>query len=175
VPDLTVLLDVPQEFSRVRRANDASRSGEDRLEALPADFHERVRARFLELAAAEPARYLVLDATEPIDRIQEEIRRRVRDLLPLSARPRRQLAEKLAREEDARRRRAEAEAEVLRLDAELRGRHREEERARLDARRRLREEAERQLAEEAERQIAEEAERGEAAARASQEDETLRP
>jgi len=202
VPDLTVLLDIPQEFSRVRRASDASRSGEDRLEALPADFHERVRARFLELARAEPARYLVLDATQPREEIQDLIRRRVRDLLPLSVRQRGLLAERLAQEEDARRRRAEAEAEVLRMDAELRGRQREESHQRQQTRRRLREEAERQLAEEAQRQRSQEpaptaelplqvappaspgaadaptvvdVARGEAAGRVSDPGETLRP
>jgi dTMP kinase len=144
-PDLTVLLDIPSEFARVRRANDAGRTGEDRLEALSAEFHERVRARFLELARAEPARYLVIDATLPREEIQDQIRARVRDLLPLSARKRAQLAERLAEEEAARRRRAEAEAEVLRLDAELRGRQREESRQRTAARERLRQEAEREL------------------------------
>ena len=148
VPDLTVLLDIPSEFSRVRRAYDPRRQAEDRLEALPEEFHERVRSRFLELARAEPQRYLVLDGTLPRAEIQTEIRRRVRDLVPMSSRMRAQLAEKLAQEEEARRRRAEAEAEVLRLDADLRGRQRDEFRARLQTRRRLQEEAERQLAEE---------------------------
>jgi dTMP kinase len=147
VPDLTVLLDIPSEFARVRRANDAGRGGDDRLEALSAEFHERVRGRFLDLARAEPQRYLVLDGTMPREEIQEEIRRRVRDVLPLSVRKRALLAQRLAGEEDARRRRAEAEAEVLRLDAELRGRQRDETRARTATRRRLREEAERELEE----------------------------
>jgi dTMP kinase len=151
MPDLTVLLDIPSEFSRVRRAYDPGRQGEDRLEALPEEFHERVRTRFLELARAEPQRYLVLDGTLAREEIQAEIRRRVRDVVPLSSKLRAQLAEKLAHEEEVRRRRAEAEAEVLRLDAELRGRQRDESRARMQARRRLREEAESQLAEEAER------------------------
>jgi dTMP kinase len=147
LPDLTVLLDIPSEFARVRRASDTVRNGEDRLEALSAEFHERVRTRFLELARAEPARYLVIDATLPREEVQERIRGRVRDLLPLSERKREQLAQRLAEEEAARRRRAEAEAEVLRLDAELRGRHRDESRERDAARRRLREEAERELEE----------------------------
>jgi hypothetical protein len=97
---------------------------------MPEEFHERVRARFLELARADPQRYLVLDATLPREEIQAQIRRRVRDLVPLSPRVRAQLAEKLALEEEVRRRRADAEAEVLRLDAELRGRRRDESAAR---------------------------------------------
>ena len=147
LPDLTVLLDIPSEFARVRRAGDTARAGEDRLESLSAEFHERVRNRFLELARSEPARYLVIDATLPREEIQDRIRGRVRDLLPLSERKREQLAQRLAEEEAARRRRAEAEAEVLRLDAELRGRQRDQNRERDAARRRLREEAEQELEE----------------------------
>jgi dTMP kinase len=147
LPDLTVLLDIPSEFARVRRAGDGTRAGEDRLEALSAEFHERVRNRFLELARAEPARYLLIDGTLPREEIQDRIRGRVRDLLPLSERKRDQLAQRLAEEEAARRRRAEAEAEVLRLDAELRGRQRDESRERDAARQRLRAEAERELEE----------------------------
>jgi dTMP kinase len=154
VPDLTVLLDIPSELSRVRRAYDPARGGDDRLEALPEEFHERVRARFLALAAAEPPRYLVLDGTMPREEVQERIRATVRNVIPLSSKLRAQLADKLAQEEELRRRRAEAEAEVLRLDAELRGRQRDESRARVQTRRRLREEAERELDLEAERRRA---------------------
>jgi dTMP kinase len=154
VPDLTVLLDIPSEFSRVRRGYDPARGGDDRLEALPEEFHERVRARFLVLAKAEPQRYLVLDGTMPREEIQDRIRAKVRDVVPMSTKLRAQLAEKLAQEEELRRRRAEAEAEVLRLDAKLRGRQRDESWARVQTRRRLREEAERELDLEAERRRA---------------------
>ena len=152
VPDLTVLLDLPTEISRVRRAVDAARCGDDRMESLPDDFHERVRHRFLDLARREPHRYLVLDGSDPREQLQEAIRRRVRDLAPISPARRADLESKLGEEEFARQRRASAEAEVRRLDAELRGRSREQARARQEARRRAREEVERQLrAEENER------------------------
>jgi dTMP kinase len=151
VPDLTVLLDIPSEFSRVRRAYDPKRQGDDRLEALPEEFHERVRARFLALAAAEPHRYLVLDGTLPREEVQELIRARVRDVVPISSRLRSELTERLVQEEALRRRRADAEADVLRLDNELRGRQRDESRARVQTRRRLREEVERELELEAQR------------------------
>jgi dTMP kinase len=163
VPDLTVLLDVPPEISRVRRANDLKRVGADRLEAQPEEFHQRVREGFLELARREPHRYLVLDGSDPRDQVQEAIRARIRNIVPISRKRRAELAARMAAEEDARRRRAAAEAEVLRLDAELRGRSRDEARARQEARRRAREEAERQLQEEAERQLQEEARRAEQA------------
>ena len=146
VPDLTVLLDVPLEIARVRRANDGNRSGDDRLEAAGDRFHERVRQGFLELARRDPQRYLVIDASEPREAIQAQIRRRLRDLVPISTARRAELAARLVAEQDARARRAQAEAEVLRLDAELRGRTRDEARERQEARRRALEEAQRQLA-----------------------------
>ena len=145
VPDLTVLLDLPIEIQRVRRAGDAERPGDDRMESLPEALHQRVRQRFLDLARREPRRYLVLDASEPRDVLQAAIRGRVRDLAPISPRRREELVARLAGEEDARRRRAAAEAEVLRLDAKLRGRSRDEARARQEAMRQAREEAERHV------------------------------
>jgi dTMP kinase len=77
VPDLTILLDLPPTAGLGRRARSA-----DRLEAEPADFHERVRAGFLDLARAEPQRYLVLDASRPADELSHEIQDRIHDLLP---------------------------------------------------------------------------------------------
>jgi dTMP kinase len=148
VPDLTVVLDLPPEISRVRRAADPRRQGEDRMEAETEEFHERVRQRFLDLARREPHRYLVLDGSDPREQVQDVIRRRVRDLVPISARRRADLEVKLTEEERARQRRATAEAEIRRLDAELRGRSQEEAQARLAEQRRLREEIEEQLRQE---------------------------
>ncbi len=76
-PDLTILMDLPPAVGLGRRARSA-----DRLEAEPADFHERVRAGFLALARAEPGRYLVLDATRDPASLSREIQGRVRGLLP---------------------------------------------------------------------------------------------
>ncbi len=76
-PDLTILLDLPPAEGLKRRAPSA-----DRLEAEPADFHERVRAGFLAQAHAEPQRYLVLDATLPPDEISRQIRGHIREMLP---------------------------------------------------------------------------------------------
>src|SRR6185436_14342156 len=127
------------------------RSGEDRMESLPDDFHERVRSRFLELARREPHRYFVVDAGLDADEIQQKVRRRAQDVLPISAKRKAELRERLVEEEQSRTRRANAEAEVLKMDAELRARRMAEAKAREDSRRRAREEAERQLQEEAER------------------------
>ena len=76
-PDLTILLDLPPMAGLVRRAPSA-----DRLEAEPAEFHQRVREGFLAQARAEPHRYLVLDATRPPGEISREIQDRIRDMLP---------------------------------------------------------------------------------------------
>ena len=75
IPDLTILLDIDVEAGRARL--DESRSQYDRLEAEQRDFHSRVRDSYLELAAAEPERFLVVDATLPIDAIATAIRERV--------------------------------------------------------------------------------------------------
>ena len=79
LPDLTVLLDLDPAAARARR--DADDKPFDRLEAERDDFHARVRAEFLRLAAAEPGRFLVLDATAPADDIAAAVRTRVSALL----------------------------------------------------------------------------------------------
>ncbi|HYB14257.1 MAG TPA: dTMP kinase [Streptosporangiaceae bacterium] len=77
IPDLTILLDMDPIAGLRRRARSA-----DRLEAEPAEFHQRVRAGFLALAHAEPSRYLVLDADRPQEQITREIQERIREMLP---------------------------------------------------------------------------------------------
>jgi len=157
-PDLTVLLDLDPVVTRARRAKDTERASEDRLESLPEEFHERVRRRFLDLARREPHRYLVLDAGAGIEEVHQRVRQRVREILPLSAKRRELLRSRLSAEEEARELRASAEAEVLRMDADLRSRRVRETRAREESKRRARDEAERELAAQ-EHQLAEEAER----------------
>jgi dTMP kinase len=78
-PDLVVLLDVDPSvgLSRVGR-----RGASDRLEGESVAFHERVRRAFLDLAEAEPGRYLVLDASGNAEIIAEQIRARVDLVLP---------------------------------------------------------------------------------------------
>lgn len=78
-PDLTVLLDV--EPSRAV----AGKQRKDRLEAEEDDFHQRVRRGFLDLAAREPRRYLVLPARDDRETIARAVRHRVQRLLAASA------------------------------------------------------------------------------------------
>ena len=54
----------------------------DRLESEPLAFHERVRNEFLNLANVDPERYAVIDATQSIEAIHEQIKERV-SVLPL--------------------------------------------------------------------------------------------
>lgn len=79
LPDLTVLLDLDEGAARDRL--DTVRTRYDRLEAEKSDFHARVRAAYLELADAEPERFLVVDATLPVADIAGVIRGRLEELL----------------------------------------------------------------------------------------------
>jgi len=76
-PDLIILLDIPPEQGLVRK-----RSLEDRFELEDLSFHQRVREGYLKMAAAEPDRWLVIDASLPKVKIAEIIWDRVSKLLP---------------------------------------------------------------------------------------------
>ncbi|MEB0306707.1 dTMP kinase, partial [Cryobacterium sp. 10I1] len=67
LPELTILLDLDETVARGRL--DAANKRFDRLEAEKGEFHRRVRAAFLDLASAEPDRFLVVDAASPVDEI----------------------------------------------------------------------------------------------------------
>jgi dTMP kinase len=76
-PDLTVLLDAPvqQALQRARQRNAGAVA--DRFESERTEFFERVRAVYLERAAAEPDRIAVVDAGQSVD----EVAARIFDLL----------------------------------------------------------------------------------------------
>jgi dTMP kinase len=72
VPDLTLLLDVDAETGLARRQKGG---GEwNRLDAYQLDFHRRVRAGYLELARQEPARWVMVDASQPWEQVQSDLR-----------------------------------------------------------------------------------------------------
>jgi dTMP kinase len=79
LPDVTVLLDLDPSAARSRL--DADDKPFDRLEAEEEHFHARVREEFLALAAAEPTRFLVLDAALPAADLAAAVRARVEPLL----------------------------------------------------------------------------------------------
>jgi len=76
-PDLTILLDLPAEAG-LKRAWDRNEKEkitgkEDRFEQEACDFHERVRAGYLEIAREEPCRVKVINALEPVDSVHQRI------------------------------------------------------------------------------------------------------
>lgn len=74
-PHLTVVLDLAPQAGLSRFAE------RDRIEGESLEFHERVRAAFLRLAAADPDHYLVLDARAPVGEIAAAVQARVEPLL----------------------------------------------------------------------------------------------
>ncbi|MDY7040051.1 MAG: dTMP kinase [Chloroflexota bacterium] len=75
-PDLIFYLDLPVEEGLRRRltAHQVGGGEWNRLDQEEAAFHRRVRAGYLQMAAAEPGRWLILDAARSVDVIQQEIR-----------------------------------------------------------------------------------------------------
>lgn len=76
LPHLTVLLDLDPAVGLARLTGDP-----DRLESAGDEFHRRTRQAFLDRAAADPARWLVLDATRPADELAAAVRARLAPLL----------------------------------------------------------------------------------------------
>ena len=84
VPDLTILLDVPVEAGLARKApGDVTRFEAE----FDLAFHQRVRAGFLAIAAADPARVAVVDATADLDAVAASIGSIVDDRLGLGSEP----------------------------------------------------------------------------------------
>jgi dTMP kinase len=71
VPDLTLILDLPVELGLARARQ--RRGPEQRFEAMDRGFHERLRQGFLAIAAAEPARCAVIDASAPVDEVTRAV------------------------------------------------------------------------------------------------------
>ena len=70
-PDLTLLLDADPEIGLARAG---ARGAADRFEQERLEFFRRVRAGYLARAAAEPGRFRIVDAAQPLERVQEGIR-----------------------------------------------------------------------------------------------------
>jgi dTMP kinase len=67
-PHLTIVLDIDPAIGHTRF------EGADRIESEPLEFHQRVRTHFLELAAADPEHYLVVNGEEPAEQIHAAVR-----------------------------------------------------------------------------------------------------
>ena len=75
VPDLTLLLDVDVETGLSRRQKGG---GEwNRLDAYQLEFHRRVRTGYLNLAKQEPGRWVVVDASQPWEVVQEALKKAI--------------------------------------------------------------------------------------------------
>jgi dTMP kinase len=75
-PDRVLLFDLPvaEGLARAR-----GRGHGNRFDREAVEFHERVRAAYLERAAAEPARYRVIDAARPVDEVRRRLRAALQD------------------------------------------------------------------------------------------------
>ncbi len=76
-PNLTVLLDIPVEEGLARKSS----KRRDRFEQEDIAFHQRVRECYLKMAADDPERWLVIDATQPKEKIAQIIWQKARQLL----------------------------------------------------------------------------------------------
>lgn len=76
-PDLTILIDISLEvgFSRISKRGDGTK---DRIEQAPLEFHRRLHDGYLEMAAREPERFVIVDGSQPPEKVQEDIRNIVR-------------------------------------------------------------------------------------------------
>jgi dTMP kinase len=95
-PDLTLVLDVPAALGLKRAAGRRGRQNPDRFEAETLDFHERLRQAYLMLAAAEPDRCVIVDASAPKKMVGQRIWQAVNARLQPMAAPRGAAAPSLA-------------------------------------------------------------------------------
>ena len=77
-PDLTLLLDLPPEVGLERAGR---RSAPDRFEKEQRPFFERVRQVYLDLAAAEPGRFRVIDAGRPLEEVERQVSKAVQEFV----------------------------------------------------------------------------------------------
>lgn len=84
-PDLTIVLDVPPQngLARVQARAGGGTGSADRFEAMDIAFHERLRNAFLDMAAREPERFVVIDGTAPPESVAAGVWRAVEQRLGL--------------------------------------------------------------------------------------------
>jgi dTMP kinase len=79
-PDLTVILDIPVADGLARAR---ARGGPNRYERMNRDFHERLRAGFLEIAGGEPERCVVIDGARDADSVHADVMAALRERVGL--------------------------------------------------------------------------------------------
>ena len=72
-PDLTLVLDVPVALGLKRAARRRGSANPDRFEAETIDFHDKLRQAYLALAAAEPDRCGIIDASAPKEKVARQV------------------------------------------------------------------------------------------------------
>lgn len=87
-PDLTFVLDVPPEQG-LKRAEDRLQinNAESRFEDKGLAFHRRVRDGFIELAAQDPQRFVIIDASGTAEQTDEQVRQQISNRLKLHGQP----------------------------------------------------------------------------------------
>lgn len=80
-PDMTLIFDMPVELGLERAGTRGE--GEDRYERMGAEFHQRLRDGFLEIAKKDPVRYIVIDATGDIGAVAMAVSAEVSDRFKL--------------------------------------------------------------------------------------------
>jgi dTMP kinase len=73
MPDLTLILDLPPKVGLARAAQRRGRAPADRFETETVEFHTVLRQAYIEIAKAEPARCVLIDADRPVDWIADDI------------------------------------------------------------------------------------------------------
>lgn len=81
-PHLTLLLDLPvkEGLGRARRRAAIQHDSEDRFEREALAFHERVRTKYLEIAAQNPHRFIKIKAEQNIQEVQNDIQKAIKAL-----------------------------------------------------------------------------------------------
>ena len=78
-PDFTILLDLEVEVGLKRKTQNAVEW--NRMDALTVEFHQRVRAGYLEMVKSEPKRWVVVNSNQPWEAVQHELRKVIMDKL----------------------------------------------------------------------------------------------
>ena len=79
-PDLTLLFDIEPELGLARIAANANREV-NRLDLEKIEFHRGVRATFHEIAARYPERFVIIDASQPLDKVVDDAYKAIQERL----------------------------------------------------------------------------------------------